>query len=1202
MPYNPVVKRPQDDLFQIDGFIQEGTDPRIREFVYPGIGRVIDAPSSYALKYNDILSMKVCGIHPAWMLSGLHYDDDYVKLHTIFRKHNADLGEVANVFIPNPKKDTQEDSRVGGTMPATSEIHMNNYVPIHYYGEPFETKKPGQSGYKTFLTKIIDEDEIEVRQLSAMEYEIEVKNDLADDQWFYIPVSNTKGLPNTIWGKIGNESTLPKGATAGLIKMRAESVLMAKYGYYLVTGDELAILCQSTITLYQNRQRVPGQNPPGWFSNLEGSILESLPEYQTLKNMVDNSTEWYVCGYQTGCTTMGTGLFVKDENKVSVLSSGLTESGIKYQTHFSQNRGMPKTKCTFGEFLDCGDRYFEEVAKAGMLATHLPDEIIVPFSASELELDIPNESYIPKDYRFPIDPTYPYAYAYYGTPKYAYFSPTYTAVNDTQFCYTPELFHVRSTIVSMMHIKSLEDEVNLALIADPSWLIPTVNSYVTPRGELYVPHRIKEDHSMDYTDRHQPTRGYDLDQCGFHVGKNGSSSGSNLTGYYWSGSGIINWVNPVINPAVGYNSARNLYTHNAMAGGTVMAFVGSFPKGTKAGTYMWKPFQNTQISPGSLSVKRSEFIPSTVISKIKPATSLVPYLGMNIITAEIPTVMWYTQQRTDDERDYTYWQVMSYAQIDNIENTRFTDNILTTVSQDTVPLVGYPISDKPMLMDLDDWTGDYACDVGDLAMTTPFYDEDLKKWVVVAASAQMQKFYRIEVEINPVDGESDTDPKEYVSRYVTRFVHVIDSRELFDTPYGRLIEVYGLCYTKDIHYLTGEEDHHLVLYGRTDYDENAKIEGSNLLVGTCRTYMEWDANKDTISRVRISDVLPSDYTIDNDINWPHSIAVMYPYIYILGYHYDVAERSPIVHPDVQASIRITGEGWQMALWKVDITSGLINDVIRLIDTSTFRFTYGIPALNRDANKLYQNDTHDVGELRKYAFGPLDKQQLPSSQELPKISKSYDFPSVSGLCHVSGQLMAFSNYHEKLVLINPLTGAIETLGTNIFPFSYPFNSNIASNGDIVSAIALFGGRHFYTAHPFFHLCIGDGLIPNDYSAGIDVTDASNGTKLLRKCRLKNNLLRDRLSEIELYVPDPTELPGSDMLYLSWTGDDADKTKTLKINDHPDGVTSIDPDGFIVFYLHVEPNEPVEKTFYLYLNAKFGRTTEFFGYRLRLGEVE
>jgi hypothetical protein len=199
-------------------------------------------------------------------------------------------------------------------------------------------------------------------------------------------------------------------------------------------------------------------------------------------------------------------------------------------------------------------------------------------------------------------------------------------------------------------------------------------------------------------------------------------------------------------------------------------------------------------------------------------------------------------------------------------------------------------------------------------------------------------------------------------------------------------------------------------------------------------------------------------------------------------------------------------------------------------------------------------------------------------------------------------MAFSNYHEKLVLINPLTGAVETLGTNIFPFSYPFNSNVASNGDLVSAVSLFGGRHFYTVHPFFHVCVGDGLPPNSYGAGIDVTDASNGTKLLRKCRLKNNLLRDRLSNVELIVPDPADLPGSEMLYLSWTGQDADKVKVLELNNHPSGDITIDPAGYVTFYLHVEPNQPIEKTFFLYLNAKFGRTTEFFGYRLRLGEEE
>lgn len=1202
MPYNPTVNKPQDDVFQVDGFIQEGTDPRIREFVYPGIGRVIDAPSSYSLKANDILSMRVCSIHPVWMMSGLNYDDAYVKLHASFRRYNADLGSLASVFIPNNKKDTQEDSRVGGLVPSTSEIHMNNNVPIHYYGEHFATKKPGGSEYATFLTKFIDEDEIEVTQLSAVEYEIEVKNDLADDQWFYIPISSTKGLPNTMWGKIGNDSTLPEGATAGLIQMRSEAVLMAKYGYYLVTGDQLACLNQSTITIYRNNGTVGGTVPPAWFQRLETDVIESLPQYQTIKGMVENETEWYVCGYQTGCTTMGTGLFVQNENKVCALSAGLAESGVKYSRTFAQVRGAPKTSCTFGEMLHCEDRYFEDVAKSGLLAMPLPDNAIIPFSASDLELDMPTESWKPNDYRFPTHPDYSYAYAYFGTPKYVHISPTYTSVSDTQFCYTPTLFHLRSTMLSMMHIKRLDEVIKLTLKADPSWIALTSNSNVTPRGELYVPHRIKKDHTMEYTNHTHPTRGYDVDQMGFHTGKSGSVHSYPNGGNYWRGSAIINWVNPVINPAVGYNSAKDIYTHNAMTGGSVMAFVGYFPKGTKAGKYLWKPFKNTQISSGYLSVKYSEFIPSTIISKIKPSSITVPYLGMNIITAEVPTIVWGYQQVTDDDKDYKYWNVLRYAYIDNIENTRFTNNVLMTISQDTVPLVGYPIADKPMLMDLDDWTGDYACDVGDLAMTTPFYDPDIQDWVVVAASAQMQKFYRIRVEVNDVDGVTSSDPKEYVGRYVTRFKEVIDSKELFDTPYGKLVDVYGLCHTKDIHYLDGEEDDHLVLYGRTEYDDSARVEGSNLVVGTCRTYMEWDLHKDTMSRVRISDVMPVDFNIDADINWPKGIAVMYPYIYILGFHYEVAPKQPIIDPLVADGIEITGEGWQMALWKVDITSGIINDVIALRDVATFRYTYGIPALNKEANRLYRSDYNTLGAVRKYSFGPDSNGKLPASEVLPKISKSYEFPSLAGICHVSGQLMAFSNYHEKLVLINPLTGAVETLGTNIFPFSYPFNSNVASNGDLVSAVSLFGGRHFYTVHPFFHVCIGDGLPPNSYGAGIDVTDASNGTKLLRRCRLRNNLLRDRLSNVELIVPDPADLPGSEMLYLSWTGQDADKVKVLELNNHPSGDITIDPAGYVTFYLHVEPNQPIEKTFFLYLNAKFGRTTEFFGYRLRLGEEE
>lgn len=1200
MPMRQEVLRPIDSLFQLEGFVQLGSNSDVREFMYPGIGRIIDAPSSYIVKHNDLIAVQITATHPAWLHSGLNYDDDYIRMTSSFKRHKADLGIMAGVFVPNQKKAGQMATMAGTSTPSTVNHMVMDNIPIHYYGEAIESKKPGQSGYKTFLTEIINREEIDVTCLSPFEYEIEVKRNLAEDQWFYIPISNAKGMSNTTWGKIGNESTLPNGATAGLIKIRSEATLDAKTGTYLVSGDQLKAVTQSSSVLYRQSASVNGQSAPGWFNSVETTTLNSLPQYTTLKEMVENETEWYACGYKSGCTTVGTGIFVRNNNQPCALSYGKAGAGLSTKKIVSQITSIFKT-AKLGDLLDFGDEYFEIVAKAGFEADLLPDGIVIPFCAAELEYaahkDGPAGSY-----RMPSEPDYNYTYMYHNTLMPASITPTYIPSALRQHCYSPRLNFNTATMVSMLQIYDLNDDVNMTLKAHPSWIQVVQNNSVTTSTDNYVPKKISDDHSLNYGSINDPVREFDRDQFGFHIGKEANITGSQATGYRWSGGAIINWSNPSINPTIGQDATNSLKTHSVLTGGMIMAFVGFLPKGTAEGKYLWKPFESVETSADCLSIVNLEYLPTAMQAKLKPDTTMAPYLGTNIITAEGPNIEWFAEQRRDTAGDYTFWQPMKNVQITTLDTTKITDTILIALSQDTVPLVGYPITDKPMRMDIDDWTGDSACDVGDLAMTTPFYDEELKQWVVIAASAQMQKFYRLKVEVNSVDGESENDPKEHVGRYVTRFVEVIDSKELFDTPYGRLIDVYGLCYTKDIHYLDGEEDHHLVLYGRTEYEPSAKVQGSNLVVGTCRTYMEWDSNKDTISRVRISDVLPEDFQITDDINWPRSVAVMYPYIYILGYHYEVAPTNPIVDPLVGSTAQITGEGWQMALWKVDINSGIVNDVIQLTDTASYRFTYGIPALNKEATRLYKGDYNTLGAVRRYAFGPDQHNKLPVSTTLPKVSTGYEFPSLSGICHVSGQLMAFSNYHEKLVLINPLTGAVETLGTNVFPFSYPFNSSIASNGDLVSAVALFGGRHFYSVNPFFHVCIGDGLPPNSYGTGIDVTDAANGTKLLRKCRLKNNLLRDRLSNVELIVPDPTELPGSSMLHLSWTGRPADKVKTLKLNDHPEGRTSIDPSGYVTFYLHVEPAEPIEKTFILYLNAKFSRTTEFFGYRLRIGEVE
>lgn len=1162
-------KVPNDSMFQMEGFVAD-LHETCREFLYPGIGKIIAAPTAYYLKDKDILGVEISATHPAWMHSGMNYDDYYIRGICLFRKTSSDLGEPATAFIPNPKRFGQAATLAGGVTPSSSDSQFLPDVPLHFYGKSFEAKKPGQSGPNTFVTRIINEDKLKVTCLSPFEYEIEVLNDLDEDEWFYLPEWSPRGLSNSMWGKAGKESTLPPGAHAGIIKIACEAIFRTNIGQYLVSGEEYAAITAPALKLYEKVQQAAEDSPPLWYAEINSSTLESLPHYKTLKAMVDANKPYYACGYDLGCTTVGSGLFVT-ENTPRTLPFGKTSLGSRYNRQLIQQQGHVVQKQKFKEVLDCGD-YTEKLARTLALeADKLPDDIVIPFCASELQLA--HNFKAKHNYILPQDSSYNYTYLYHNTILPASITPTYIPDGPGIHCYIPNLGCPKATRVSLLRILDLEEEISLTLNADPSWLNPSAKDR--------IPHRIYENNEITYTVPSNPSLGYHRDVFGYETYTNFSYGSQPKTRSYF---GQITWTNPEINPTVGKDSTHDSKTNNIMMAGMVTVFLGMFPKGVKKGKYLWKPFKNVQTAPGYLRAINPEFIPTAMVAKIKPDTTVAPFIGTNIISAEVPNIDWAMEKKQDQDQNYTYWQVLKNVWVNRNVVTRIWDSRFLTIDQDTVPLIGYPMSKKPMMMDIDDWAGDAASEVGDIAMTNPFYDKTLKQWIVIAASAQMKKFYRVDVEV---------DEK---GRYVTQFLRVRDSKELFDTPYGRIVEVLGICQTRDIHYFDGTEDDHLVIYGRTELDESARVKGSNLIIATCRTYMEWDAHKDSISRVRISDVLPEDFQISDDINWPRSVAVMYPYIYILGFCYSNTPTKPKTDPLVEDAINITGEGWQTCLWKVDITSGIINDVIPLIDVCSLRFTYGIPARHQEAYRLWRSDYNTLGGVMKYAFGVDNFHKLPVSEDLPKKSKGWDLPSIAGICHVSGQLMAFCNYGEKLCLINPITGCLEEMGTNIFPFTYPFNSNVSSNGEMVSAISRFGGKNFYSVHPFFHVCIGDGLPPNKYGAGIDVQDVTQKHKLLRMLKLKNNLLRDRLEKVELSVPDPSELSHSEMLWLSRTGLPDDKVKKLVIEEN------IPPAGTAIFYLHVEPEEEIDGSVLLYLNAKFGRVTEFFGYRLRIGEVQ
>lgn len=1384
MAYRSNVNVPNDSLVQMERFLAD-VESDTREFYYSGIGNIIVAPSSYKLKAGDTIGVQVTAIHPAWFYSGLNYDDDYLNLMGRFQHYRSDMGIDANIFVANSKRGTMSYSQAGIISPGRVGYQMMNEIPVHYYGKSVAQKKPNEEGYNTFLTRIIDEDFIKVTCLSPWEYEIEVLQDLTEDQWFYLPESCAKGLASTMWGKVGDESTLPKGASCGLIKVRAEALLDAASGCNLLTGDKLNAVTMLSRTIFADSYRNTSGHP-SWMLNLRSTTLQGLDQYQKIKSIVDDGDPYYACGYKMGCCTVGTGLFVRNGNIASALSYGQSSNGVAYKRVVTQEAATAKAKYTMGEMLDCGE-YFESLARVGGDTEMLPVGSVIPLCAAEIQFDSKKAN--PAPYQAPTDQGYRYTYVFHNTLQPVAITPLYIPNADTITCYMPLLQNNTSTRVSMLQVYDLDEEVDAFLYPDSSWLMfddPEILPKIKPNG------------AMNYTGASNPTNGLHRDIWGFAVKSSMgqqhyySSYGSySYTEYY--GSAEIKWHNPTMNPTTGMDADSENFTNNVMISGIVMAFLGIFPAGTRKGKYLWKPFESTQTAAGCLVAINPEYKPAPSVAKLKPETTIVPYLGYNIITAETANLDWSIELAQSESGVYKFWKVLKNVAYNKEVTTRIMDTKYMTIDVSEVAMVGYPIAERPMLIDIDDWSGDKACDVGDIAITGPFVDKETGEWEVIAASAQLKKLYRIDVEVSEE------------GNYVTKFLRVRDSRELFDTPYGEFVEVLGLAYTTDIHYLekpmsteaevssyaadilfliddslematmidtfknsaddlllkfsekginqlhigvaaydtkqmalrttgmseeeywatdidgasammsmldtqlnTSEEysAHHwsaldwavdeypwdssfkvkqivlitnaeyegdtilepiiqrklednkitlsvitdkvdyfnnivnstdgllldsgtganwgssmvdsigdfintsveyayrvikeegaIVFYGRTEESASATVKGSNLIVGTFRTNMEWDVNKDTMCRVRISDSNPEDFQINDDINWPRGVAVMYPYIYVLGFTWVTTPNQPVVDPLVKETMPLTGSGWQMALWKMDITAGINNDIIQVQDVTDMRYTFGIPAKDKDAIRLWKEDKKNLGGVMKYTWGATDPNTLPVSTELPLKSRSLEYPAIAGIFSVSGQLVAFSNYHEKLVTINPVTGCIEELGTSIFPFTYPYNVNTCVSGDVIASVSRFGGKNFYTAHPYFHVCMGDGLTPNRYGAGIDIQDISKGHMLLRTCKLKNNLLRDSLYGIELIVPEPDKLPGSEMLWVSLTGRDTDKAKKIRI------AGPILPGSTVTFYIHVHPGiQELEDSIILYLNSKFGRVTVFFGYRNRVGEVQ
>ncbi len=298
--------------------------------------------------------------------------------------------------------------------------------------------------------------------------------------------------------------------------------------------------------------------------------------------------------------------------------------------------------------------------------------------------------------------------------------------------------------------------------------------------------------------------------------------------------------------------------------------------------------------------------------------------------------------------------------------------------------------------------------------------------------------------------------------------------------------------------------------------------------------------------------------------FPKGLAVMYPFAYILTYKWIQSPQTTLIDSSIPAALRaqqVTGQGWVMCLERIDMVSGRSVEQILLKSNDYFRFNASLPACHQDWKTYRTIDKNSLAQYSKYQYGqhPPSLYKYPASVALPKKG-SGDYPTLAGLASISAQLLTVHNGAEQPWLINPLTGYLESAGFSLHPFTFPSNLSLDSANEIIYTTFDFQGRSHYGSYPFMHLCIGDGLVPTPWSTSLDVQNVSGGQVLIRRAKIRNNLLRDLMTKITLNVPPPEKLWRSDILWLSLTPQDEIFTEpapveTIEVIDRTEGWSTI-----------------------------------------------
>ncbi len=593
-----------------------------------------EVDSSYRLKSGDLLGCTISEIHPAWYYSGFDYNSPFLRGQATFRDTASAKGETAFVEISNPKLELKKTTLE--TVECMTNINFDNGIPVQYSGirtadRTIPTVFGGQCSSAAVSFNI----------LAPTEIELTVASTLTEEAQFSFPVSSPRLGYMTIWGEIGEESTLPTGAVVGLVKVKSEVKFDASLGKWKSPAVE-KLFTEPTHHFEYEQPQIGGSTggyppDPAWFLNVRDT-LETIPQYVAMKNWLDGEdTEFFKFGYQHSASIVGTGIFVFQQKKTGTLPWAQLQDGYTVRRTFNAE-DLPDT-LVLEDAIDLTafrSNFLNQVQGSGGGLTALPAKAVLPVCASDLQV------------RKKMDTT---MYAGISDPLALYpirtpsamlqVTPLYIPQQADYHCWTPQQTYTQAYRLHNIHNYGLDDSTSLWMKGVSDYLRLHSN---TGRAMATTPSRFASAHIMEVTDWRSAINScalYLKQKFGFAFSLSktqwreliGTSGGSSVY-RYWAGY-YANWgfVNePAARLTVGQNSTTSEPTVIPVHPYMSVMCIGKLPAGTPAGTYKFKPFRTYTIVPGALDARNAEYLKVEVTGQIKGDRTALPYWGLNIIT------------------------------------------------------------------------------------------------------------------------------------------------------------------------------------------------------------------------------------------------------------------------------------------------------------------------------------------------------------------------------------------------------------------------------------------------------------------------------------------------------------------------------------------------------------------------------------------